>query len=195
MVETTPERTDRTTGDLVRAALAGDLESFGRLVERYEARVRAVALAGGLDPAEAEDAAQDAFTAAHAELPSLRDPDSFPSWVLSIARRRASTRRRRQEATPRPHGDLGALGIVDPREGPAETAEREAAREDVRRALSDLDDRSRLAFSLRHHAGLTYEEIADALTVPVTTVKGILYRGTLLLRSRLAGEAGARRAP
>lgn len=186
---------DATTPDLVRAAGAGDRRAFSRLVVRYEARIRAVALAAGLDPAGAEDVAQDAFTAAWQHLPELKDPALFPAWTAGIARHRALSAVRRRGIEPAARADLARLPFPDAAADPATEAERESERESVRRALQSLDERERLALTLRHHAGLTYAEIAETMTLPVTTIKGLLYRGTKALKTLLSasreGVAGA----
>jgi RNA polymerase sigma-70 factor (ECF subfamily) len=176
---------DATTADLVRSAAAGDLSSFGRLVERYEARVRAVALALGADRARAEDVAQETFVAAHARLADLEEPAAFAAWIVRVARNRAATMLRRESRGPGAPADVERVPVADPREGPPDALEREALREDVRRALESLDERERLALTLRHHAGLTYAEIGDAMTLPFSTVKGLIYRGTRALKDLL----------
>ena len=178
---------DRTTEDLVLAARAGDLDAFGRLVERYEARVRAVALAAGLDPAAAEDVAQEAFVAAHGSLSGLEAPGAFPGWIARIARNVAVSALRRKGLSPQLREDLSRLPLAAKGLAPGEAMDREASRAEVVSALRGLEERERLVVTLRHHAGLSYAEIAETMAVPLTTVKGLLYRATVALRERLAG--------
>ena len=191
MNDPTPALSDATTESLVEEAAAGSLAAFGRLVERYEARVRAVALALGADRELAEDVAQETFVAAHARLEDLEDRAAFPAWLVAIARNRAVTMLRRESLAPASRDDLETLAIPDPREGPADAADRAAREVDVRRALAALEEPERLALTLRHHAGLTYAEIADAMTLPGTTVKGLIYRGTRALRALLSDASGS----
>src|SRR5262245_7671649 len=126
---------DRTTPDLVRAAAGGDVPAFGRLVVRYEARIRAVALARGLDPAAAEDAAQESFTAAFRSLSRLSDPAAFPAWLAGIADHVAVSALRRRGLAPSPRPDLERLPVADPRAGPEEAALRASLVDEVRGAL------------------------------------------------------------
>jgi len=79
---------------LIRDILAGHPEAYGNLVRRYERQVHAVIWAILRDHHAAQDAAQDTFLKAYAQLPSLRSPKSFGSWVLAIARRTAADRLR-----------------------------------------------------------------------------------------------------
>jgi RNA polymerase sigma-70 factor (ECF subfamily) len=174
----------------VRDARSGDTAAFARLVDRYEARVRAVAIAVGVDPAAADDVAQETFVAAYRSLSALQDPAAFAAWVAGTAHHQAVTWRRRQSRAPEGREDVDALAGADARDGPPEALAREARREEVRRALVRLDDRERLALCLKHHAGLTYAEIAETMTLPTTTIKGLLERGTRALRARLAALGG-----
>lgn len=177
-----------SVGALVLAARAGDVRAFERLVLRYESRVRAVALAAGLDREAAEDVAQETFVAAHAGLASLEDPASFPSWLAGIARHRALSILRKAPR-PTPHPDLDRLPLPEAHEEPLQAALRAALKERIARAFAALGERERFALALHHHAGLTYAEIAETMTLPLTTIKGLLYRGTRELRDRLAGLA------
>ena len=186
MADASAPMPDRATRDLVLDAAAGDVEAFGRLVVRYEARVRAVALSAGVDLDGALDVAQETFVAAYRGLASLSDPAAFAAWVAGIARHRAADVLRRASRDPGTRADVEAAEQVgDPREGPPDALDREARRQRVRRALDALEDRQRLALCLKHHAGLTYAEIAETMTLPPTTIKGLLERGTRALRALL----------
>ncbi len=176
-----------TVADLVRAAAGGDRTAFGRLVERYETRVRAVALAVGCDPATADDVAQEAFLAAHKGLPGIADPAAFPGWIVRVAHNAAVSVLRRTGRTPELRRDFEELVVEAPGDSPDRAAARSSVRAEVRRAIGRLDERERLALTLRHHAGLSYAQIAQAMAVPHTTIKGLLDRATRQLRERLAG--------
>ena len=189
MPEPTLHPPDGTIADLVRAASGGDRAAFGRLVERYETRVRAVALALGSDPATADDVAQETFLAAHKGLAGIEDPAAFPGWIVRVAHNAAVTILRRRGLAPEVRADFEGLAIVSPADSPERAASREAVRREVRSALQRLDERERLAITLRHHAGLSYAQIAEAMAVPHSTIKGLLERATNRLRERLAGLA------
>src|SRR5205807_10070983 len=80
--------------ELVERARQGDPAAFGELVERHRAAVYRAALAALRSPADAEDAAQDAFLAAYRRLNSFRGEASFQTWLLTIAWHHAINRRR-----------------------------------------------------------------------------------------------------
>ena len=69
---------------LVHDALAGDKESFGVLVERYWAMAVAISYGTLMDPAEAEDVAQESFIQAFSDLHKLRDGSRFAGWLGKI---------------------------------------------------------------------------------------------------------------
>jgi RNA polymerase sigma-70 factor (ECF subfamily) len=189
MTETASSPPDGTIADLVRAAAAGDRTAFGHLVERYETRVRAVALALGADPATADDVAQETFLAAHKGLGGIEEPAAFPGWIVRVAHNAAVTILRRRGVSPEGRADFEGLAIASPADTPERAASRESVRGEVRQALQRLDERERLAITLRHHAGLTYAQIAEAMAIPHSTIKGLLERATNRLRERLAGLA------
>ena len=176
-----------TIADLVRASARGDRAAFGRLVERYETRVRAVALALGCDPSTADDVAQETFLAAHRGLRDIAEPAAFPGWIVRVAHNATVTILRRAGRTPETRRDFEDLSVEAPGDSPDRAAARESVRTEVRLALGRLAERERLALTLRHHAGLSYAEIAEAMAVPKTTIKGLLDRATRQLRERLAG--------
>jgi RNA polymerase sigma-70 factor (ECF subfamily) len=83
-----------TDAELVALARQGDHRAFGELVTRHQAAVYRAALAAVGSPAEAEEAAQDAFVRAYRRLGSFRGDASFKTWVLTIAWNQAINRRR-----------------------------------------------------------------------------------------------------
>ena len=80
-----------TDVELVARARQGDPAAFGELVERHRAAVYRAALAALRSPADAEDAAQDAFLLAYRRLDSFRGDASFKTWLLTITWHQATT--------------------------------------------------------------------------------------------------------
>jgi RNA polymerase sigma-70 factor, ECF subfamily len=161
---------------LVEAARDGSAGAFDELYRRHRDRVaRAAYLVIG-HAETAQDLAQDAFLVAWRDLGRLRDPSAFRAWVTGIAlnltRRPALLRRFRGSApereTPVVHEGLEA-GIV------------------VRRAVAALPHRMRAVVVLRYYGQLSEPEIADAMGIPVGTVKSRLQRA----RARLAATLGS----
>ena len=175
----------------VQAACAGDLGAFNALVEQYQGLVFNLAYRTLSDAEDAADATQEAFFSAYRHLGSFRG-GSFKGWLLRIAVNACYDQLRRRQR--RPTDSLEALleqpgreqGLPDPAAGPepvALTAETAAAIQD---GLARLPTDMRLAVVLCDVQSASYEEAAQALDVPIGTVKSRLSRGRAQLRDFLA---------
>lgn len=181
-------------------AMTGDAEALSLLWREHRRWVAAILLAhlpGGVD---LEDLLQDVAVAFLSQLPKLRDPTAFRPWLRAVAANTARTAGRRRAVQNRvlePHG-LGELDPVDPR--PARQRQHDDAQERLDTALAVLQ---RLPADyqepmwLRAVQGLSQQQIADTLGLPVTTIETRLARGRRMLRQALhgAGELPAPRAP
>jgi RNA polymerase sigma factor (sigma-70 family) len=174
---------DLTT--LVLSAQRGDLDAFGRVVERFQKMAYAVAYATVGDAHLAEDAAQEAFIEAYLSLPKLREPAAFPGWFRRIVFKRGDRLIRGKRLATVP---IEAAGEVVAREpGPALLAEARELRGLVQAAIDELPEPDRLLVMLFYLAGYAQQEIATIAELPVATVKKRLYRARQRLRSHLDG--------
>jgi RNA polymerase sigma-70 factor, ECF subfamily len=174
--------------ELVERARQGDAAAFGHLVERHRSSVYRAALAALRSPAEAEDAAQDAFLLAYQRLGSFRGEATFKTWLISIAWRQALTRRRRL---------VGALRRFWPQEDAAEPVTPEASAERalldseraaaVARLVRTLPPRLRQPLLLLATGDHTYEEMAQILGIPSGTLKGRVAEARRRLIARMTG--------
>ncbi len=136
------------------------------------------------NPSLAEDAVQETMIKAWQSLGRFRGESSLRSWILSIAHNTSiSMLRRRREAVMAPEDMPEIAGGIDPARSSSALSDLRA----VRSALEDLDELSRSVVILREVEGMTYQEISEALSVPVPTVKTRLLRA----RKRLAGAIGS----
>jgi RNA polymerase sigma-70 factor (ECF subfamily) len=173
---------------LIRAAQGGDRAAFGELVERFKGRVYAMALAITGDRNEAQDLAQETFVRAMQGLPNLSAPEKFPSWVRGIAstvgkdvQRKAAREKKHVQASS--WGKAQVAAPVD-----VGIAEREASgREQALLAdlVAALPESTRVALDLRFREGMSYAQIGQAMGVPASTVRGLLFRGTKALRQKI----------
>ena len=181
----------------ILAALADDLDlGFEALVRARQDRVYSIALRILGAPADAEDAAQDAFVRAYRALGGWDAPRilalRLDAWLATIVVNVARTRVRRRAATTG-RSSLTFLDELDhPTAAPAETpATRLEARESTEAwasRLLALPERYRAPVVLRHVDGLGYDEIAFALDRPEGTVKAQVHRGLARLREMLRAE-------
>ena len=161
----------RSDGELVQAACAGDVDSFGELYERHHRLAIGIAYSHLSDQHLAEDAVQEAFAVAARRLSSLRNGNRFPEWLGTICRRTA-----RKMARSTTNGvPLETEPVADLRE------EHEEARGRVRRALERLPKSQREVIYLHYFSGLSHKEIAAALGITSQAVHGRLQRARRVL--------------
>lgn len=165
--------------ELARLAANGDGDAFAELVRRHAPRVRALCAATLGGPAEAEDAAQEAFLKAHRALSRYTGAASFGTWLHRIAVNhcldllRAASRRRSDSLEALLEADSSALGRALSEPSSAQALE---DRDTVARLLSRLPPEQRLALTLREAEGMTYEEIAAAMSCSLDSVKARIKR-------------------
>lgn len=167
---------------LAARAADGDRRAFEGIVRRYSGQLRAYVhriLGSSLD---VDDVVQETFVAAWRTLPRLRDREALKGWLLKMASNRALNRIRDR----REHDDLDRLERPDDEdrspEHRAELSERQAA---LTRALLELPELNRRVWALRELGDYSYDDIARALGVSVSTVRGSLARARLQLARRM----------
>jgi RNA polymerase sigma-70 factor (ECF subfamily) len=170
--------------ELCSFAAAGERRAFGELVRRHGSAVRRLLRRMGAQPAEADDTAQDAFLVAFERIAEFRGEGTFAGWVKRIAARQYLRRLQRQKRL----GDFAQDGNED--DLPATSGDADG-RIDLDEALKTLSPGERLCVSMCYGAGLSHAEAADALNLPLGTVKSHVKRGLEKLRARLAPTDGA----
>jgi len=135
---------------------------------------------------DAQDLAQEAFVQAYLSLHQLREPDKFASWLYSVTANicKMWLRQRKAEGVAL---DKVAHETKFPSLSPSphETVEKEEQRFAVQRAIASLSEKNRLAVTLHYIDGLSYQEISDFLSIPVSTIKSRLHRARLQLKEEL----------
>jgi RNA polymerase sigma-70 factor (ECF subfamily) len=155
----------------------GNPDDLARLVAEHGDAIFRLALSVVRDRALAEDIAQETLVKAWLALPTFRGDSSVRGWVLRIAHNTAVSTLRRRRAVPVDPHDLPET-VTRPEGSVESRVLRGAVMEEFVDALDSLDELSRSIVVLRELDGLTYEEIAEVLGVPMPTVK------TRLLRAR-----------
>lgn len=171
--------------ELCSYAAAGERRAFGELVRRHGSAVRGLLRRMGAQAAEADDVAQDALLAAFERITEFRGEGTFAGWVKRIAARQYLRRLQREKR-------LAALAMEGTSGEEADTAAGDADhRIDLDEALKVLSAAERLCVSMCYGAGLSHGEAAEALNLPLGTVKSHVKRGLEKLRARLAPASGA----
>ncbi|HEY0873903.1 MAG TPA: sigma-70 family RNA polymerase sigma factor [Vicinamibacterales bacterium] len=180
--------------ELVTLSQEGDLDSFNQLVVRWERPIYALAYRVIGREEDARDVAQETFLRAFRALKGFKGQAKFSSWLYRITLNLCRDWIRREKRTPiaqMPEGvDLIELAGE---ETPSETIEELVGRRQLGRAVSKamamLPEEQRTAIILKEYHGLTFQEIAELLDCPLSTVKTRLYQGLSVVRKQLQ-EAG-----
>jgi len=171
---------------VVALVLEGDQGAYSTLVTRYQDTVYSVAYRMCGSHSDAADMAQDAFIAAFRKLHQYKPEYAFGQWVIGICANRTRnlfrSRFRRQQTEQRHYEDACQDPLV--------THRAEAQNEDVAAALVQLPVKFRIAVTLRHIEGYSYEEIARMLRVGVSAAKMRVNRGLDAMEKNL--KAGRR---
>ena len=166
---------------LVRQTLAGQTEAFGTLVSRYQKVMYTVALRMVGNTADAQDATQDAFVKAYQRLASFDTKQRFFSWMYRILVNECLNLNRDRKPEDALVGNEEGSGT------PFDTTLESERREQIQMALLRLTPEYRTVVVLRHFAGQSYGEIAEALAIPEKTVKSRLYSARQRLGELLLG--------
>ncbi|PYS64035.1 MAG: RNA polymerase sigma factor RpoE [Acidobacteria bacterium] len=185
-------RMETATSDeqIVERAVSGDPEAFGEIVRRWERRIFALAFGMLGREEDARDATQETFLAAFRNLRGFRGEAKVSSWLHRIAVNQCITRQRRakvrNETGLEDEAEKNASVFALPSEiSPAravETTERSSA---VRRAVCALPADLRQVVVMKEFEELTFQEISEALELPLSTVKSRLYTALRQLQMRL----------
>lgn len=183
---------------LVEACRRGDTQAFARLVGLHERMVYNLACRLLGDPEEAKDLAQDVFLQVYRTIGRFEGRSSVKTWIYRIVVNQCHNRqrwwRRRRREQMRPIDDLTSheeAKLADSSQASdplQDLARREKARR-VQAALDAIAFDQRAVLVLREVDGLSCEEIAQALSLPVGTVKSRLSRGREALRVRLSSAS------
>ena len=168
--------------DWIACAQQGDRQAFGELVELHRPGVINVVYRMCGDPQLAEEAAQEAFIRAWQNIRRYNPRFHFRNWVYRIALNVAlDVLRRRKETT-----DIATEPLAAGGESPEASVERKERAEQVRQAVLAVSPASRAVLVLREYEGLTYQEIAEALDIPIGTVMSRLNYARSQIRKALA---------
>ena len=171
---------------LIAKAQKGDRDAFGELVRHHHPGVVNVVYRMCGDVELAEDAAQDAFIQAWLHLPSFRPGTSLRNWIYRIAVNAALDVLRREPKTPLV--DLDSLSMPDSSAGPEIVLLEKERAFVVQRAILSLTEANRSVLTLREYGGLSYQEIAATLNIPLGTVMSRLNYARDRLKELLAPQ-------
>ncbi len=179
----------------IRAAQRGDSSAFDRLVDAYYRSVYNTAYRMLGAESAASDATQATFLKVYEALESFRGDASFSTWLYRITMNVCldDLRRRRNEPQSLTAEDdegepTGERDLPDESDEPARSAEQKELQRLVHEAIGRLPEDFRTVIVLYDIRGLSYQDIGEALDIPLGTVKSRLNRARHALREEMAGH-------
>ncbi len=180
---------------LVQRARSGDVVAFEQLIEPYVGRLYNYVARMVGEPSDAEDLTQDVLLRAHRAIGSFRGGATFQTWLYRIAtniavdalRRRGRHRARVSSLDDPWQAEQGAMTreVRDRQRDPQELVEAAELTTEVQQAIAQLSPKLRAVVVLFDIEGLSYEEIAETLQLPLGTVKSRLFNARARLRELL----------
>ena len=194
-MKTHAERTSLTGPDdvaLVAASQRGDQAAFGEIVRRYQRAVHRLAWSLTRNASDADDLAQETFVRAWGAIGRFERGQPLYPWLARIVTNQAFSlfrhRRRRPETSIEPLVEAGQQWGVD--DDPSDHSERSERDARLRECFGLLSEEQQAVLALRAVQDLSYEEIAQALSIPTGTVMSRLSRARAELKRRLAERGG-----
>ena len=171
----------------IQAAKNGDQAAFGHLVETYQKRVYALTVRMCPTRELAEEAAQEAFLSAWQGLPFFRGDSAFSTWLYRLASNACVDllRKEGRHQGPSQDDETVTADVADPSPTPEKAAEQRELRPQIEAGLRSLSPEHREVLVLREIQQLSYDEIADTLSLDLGTVKSRINRGRRQLRDFL----------
>ena len=180
---------------IIERVRGGEVNAFEGLVRAYEKNVYNIALRMSGSREDALDISQEAFLKAYHALGGFRGESKFSVWLYRIVSNTCldflRERKRRAELplqTEDDEGETAQTEIPDETLSPERLYERKLTREALRRGLLSLPEDQRRILLLREIEGLSYEEIAEALSLESGTVKSRIFRARKKLCAFLAED-------
>ncbi|MFL5804246.1 MAG: RNA polymerase sigma factor [Roseiflexaceae bacterium] len=188
------------SADIIRQAQAGDPDALTQLIVSQQHYVYSIAMSVLKNPDDAADLAQEAFMRLFRALPQYNGESRFTTWLyrLVVNLGRDELRRRGRQvpialsaADEDGQDDLASVADDDRWSDPSHALDSRELRDDVRRALAQLEEHYRLVLTLYYFDDMKYSDIAEVLDIPLNTVKSHIRRG----KERLAALLQAQEQP
>lgn len=181
---------------LIERCQKGDRDAMDSLIRKHEKRAYQYAFRLTSNSEEAADVVADAFVRVYGALQNFKGNSAFTTWLYRILTNCFLDARKKERNRPAisleatmstEDGDLERQ-FEDPDAAPDEIAERNQREQRVEAAVEHLPEYQRAMITMYHAEMLSYEEIAEALDLPIGTVKSRLNRARLSLRELLVKD-------
>jgi RNA polymerase sigma-70 factor (ECF subfamily) len=179
-----------TDEQLVELAVGNEPDAFGEIVSRWERKIFALCFGMLSREDEAQDAAQETFIAAYRSLPNFRGEAKVSSWLHRIAVNQCLTKQRRTKTRSETFLDdennaEERVFIAPLNQSPARITEQNERLSHVRQAVHALPADLKQVIVMKEFEEMTFQEISEALELPLSTVKSRVYTALKQLRMKL----------
>ncbi len=193
MVSCGPGPTDLTDAEILSDVAEGDIEAYGKIVNRYRIRLYNFVFRFVGDRETAEDVVQETFLRAFRKRKEYRAIANFSTWLFTIAGNLAKSelRRRKRWRMFSLHKDEESdtgMDLPDETHRPDTVTESSIADVHIQQAISSLAENYRQVILLRDVEGMSYQEISEIVQCPVGTVKSRVNRARLKLQQKLRNQ-------
>ena len=178
---------------LVKKVQEGDTNAYNVLVIKYQYKVAQIISKFVANNADINDIAQDAFIKAYKAINSFRGESSFYTWLYRIVVNAAKTflesnskHKNSIDVDSPEFQSIDEQGILASKDTPDRIIESQELHEVILKAKNDLPKELRVAITLREIEGMSYDDMAIALKVPVGTVRSRIFRAREFIESRMA---------
>ena len=178
---------------LVKKVQDGDTNAYNVLVIKYQYKVAQIISKFVANNADINDIAQDAFIKAYKAINSFRGESSFYTWLYRIVVNAAKTflesnskHKNSIDVDSPEFQSIDEQGILASKDTPDRIIESQELHEVILKAMNDLPKELREAITLREIEGMSYDDMAIALKVPVGTVRSRIFRAREFIESRMA---------
>jgi RNA polymerase sigma-70 factor (ECF subfamily) len=172
---------------VLRRIKEGDRSAFEELVDQYQTRIYRLALRYAGSVQDAEDLTQEVFIGIYRNIGGFRGKSSLSTWIYRVAVNHCLEHRRRKRPEQVPYDENLGLASTSWRDDPSQAATKVELSAEVDRAIEKLSPIHRDVILLHELHGLTYGECAEALGLPIGTVKSRLSNAFTRLRQLLGG--------
>jgi len=183
--------------ELVRRALARDGGAFRAIMQKHNRRLYRIARGILRNNADAEDAVQDAYVSAFANLGSFRGESALATWLSRIVMNAALGRLRKRNTVDiaarepaRSEAEIIQFPLSTPNDDPERTMAQRQILQLVEQATDNMPEAFRLVFVTRVIEGMSVEETSELLGIKPETVKTRLHRARQLVRDQLDKQIG-----
>ena len=181
--------------EIIRRCLVGDERAHRELMARFERPVFSVAMRMLRQREDAEDVTQETFIRVFRALERYDPSRPFTAWLFTITSRLCIDLLRRRKIRPLPlvRQEVGSseqetIDVPDHGPGPEAITQHVEEERRVQDLIEALPPHYRIVVIMRHQQDMAYEEIAEALHMPLGTVKARIHRARALLAQRIGGE-------